>query len=83
MESNDNKPQRLVFVRKDEKNRIYLAGTDGQPIRLPGKEFQFITVPDAREPKPEEVAYIQEHINALFLEASMYVSSLTPPSKIS
>lgn len=77
----ENKPQRLVFVKSDDRHRIYLAGTDGRPLKLPGKEFPLLKMENAREPRPEEVAYIQEHINALFLECTMYSSSLPMPKQ--
>lgn len=77
----ENKPKRLVFVKTNERHQLYLAGADGQPLKLPGKEFAFIKIDNTREPTPEEVAYIQEHITALFLECTMYSSSLPMPSK--
>lgn len=77
----ENKPQRLVFVKTNERRQLYLAGADGQPLKLPGKEFAFLKIDNARQPTPEEIRYIQDHITALFLECTLHSSSLPMPDK--
>ena len=74
--------ERLVKVKTNEKHQLYLEGADGRCLRLPGKEYKFITLDDPRDPTEEEMAYLKEHIMALFLEASMYSSTLNPPKKL-
>ena len=69
----------LVTVEKDVKGHIYLAGTDGQPIRLPGKEYESLKLENAREATDEEKNYIRENVTRLFLQVTMIATSMTPP----